>query len=151
MDVWEALVQEYLCLDRRLFVSPQYDVGEKVWHARLDFLALDFGARTVWMVEVSTSTGNLYGKTSEFVEEYIPRIREQLVDSGFLIDNGWSFKLWLFCSEAHHSKLLIHKDKCGVEARVTSLVHVAATMLNGDAWKERRDPLPERQLLKACI
>ena len=147
MDVWEKLVQEYLCLDRHLFLNAQYNIGRNIWHARLDFLALDFGTRTVWMVEVSKSKGNLYGKTSQFLTEYKPRIERQLADCKTLVDASWCYKLWLFCSDIHHPKLTAHMNQCGVEGKVTSLGELAAKTLSGEARAERRDYIPERLLL----
>ncbi len=77
--MWEQAVETYLSINRGIFLNPQYLIGQPgVWEANPDFLALDFPAKTAWMVEVTISPTGLYIKISNFEAEYAPRIREQL-------------------------------------------------------------------------
>lgn len=150
MDNWEALVHDYICLDRRILVNSQYDIGGKTWKANADFLAVDFFHRIVWMVEVSTSGQKFADKVAYFEKEYRPRIIHQLREARIISDFGeWGFGIWLFPKKSFEEKSLeILKNSNLKHTEVTTLEHVATSMLNGDASKETNDKLTEISLVE---
>ncbi|MGY4396154.1 hypothetical protein ACVWZA_001327 [Sphingomonas sp. UYAg733] len=144
MDGWEYLVQQYLCLDRRVFLNPQYQVGGADWYGRPDFLAIDFTNKTVWMIEVSTAKSSFSAKAAQFSTEYEPRIRSQLVEMGFDL-KAWTIRIWFFTSEQYEkwARGLLAKE--GLDyARLTTLETVTSGLLNGSAWQDRSDQVLNR-------
>ena len=124
-NFWEQGVEIYLAIDRGVFISPQYLIGEpKGWKAYADFLALSFPDRTAWMVEVTTNPAKkLSDKVSQFEAEYSPRIRNQLVEHKVLsADAGWQIGLWPFVPEAWEAQVEEWLRKANVaKYRVTTL------------------------------
>lgn len=147
MDNWEALVQDYICLNRRILINSQYDIGGKKWKANADFLAVDFTSRIVWMVEVSISGSEFAKKMVHFEKQYKPRIEDQLKQSGIIsAEDKWEFGIWLFPKsdfEPKAQKLL--EDNEIDPHRVTPLEKVASDMLTGEVWKDIDD------LIEVCV
>ena len=125
MDFWELAVQRYIARDRGVFFSSQYLVGERNgWKGEPDFLAIDFEARLIWFVEVTTyPRKSLLGKLDIFAAEYKPLILDQLTRHKVIKDE-FQFGIWIFAHEAAKKHILKYEDQLKKEKvvlRFTSL------------------------------
>ena len=140
MDIWEELVLDYLTLDRRVFVQPQYGLGDNTWAASLDFLALDFAKKTIWVCEVSGGSSGFDAKCAQFTDEYMPRIRHELRQTAPMLDlDNWTFGMWLFVPNKNvdWARGLLDKNSLS-KSEVTAFEDIVSMFTNGGApWEER--------------
>lgn len=129
---WEQAVGLWLTRHRSVFVSPSYNLGAKGDWASLDFLAVDFAERNLWAVEVTTGSNaeKILGKATIFNEQYVPRIREALKDSGdkhavVPIEEEWPIGLWAFVQETLVEKVQKKFVHQGLRPKVTALEEIA--------------------------
>ncbi len=110
MDFHEELVHFYLTAYRGLSALPQAaiqkDVNGRPWNADLDFMAVDFAKKNIYLVEVSSST------------DYPVKICERLVDPNFkniepyvrteILQNelsSFTLSWWFFVRSRHADKI----------------------------------------------
>ncbi|MBI4610977.1 MAG: hypothetical protein HY726_18450 [Candidatus Rokubacteria bacterium] len=92
MDIYEELVLQYLTKDGHVFVSPQYsirgDTGTE-WSCP-DYVALNFRARSVSVVEVSSARkpSTLQERVRTRDHQWLDRLRGQLTANG-VVDESW--------------------------------------------------------------
>ncbi|GGF19198.1 hypothetical protein GCM10011611_26370 [Aliidongia dinghuensis] len=139
-DIWEMAVEEYLTMDRGLFLNPQYVIGTPgEWEASADFLALAFPERIAWMVEVTKAPRPaLYSKIKGFESDYAPRIREGLARHKVVPAGGapadWRIGLWIFAPKTALTNIKEQMEKAAVQLHdVTALDDTLAS----DAWGKR--------------
>lgn len=140
MDLYEQAVQIYLAMDRGIFLNPQYLIGVPgQWEANPDFLALEFPQKRAWMVEVTKAprTG-LFDKIAHFQQQYVPRIKGQLIDRGVATEEEfcrtWKIGLWIFAPEGTIASLRQRIEAAGVQPWQTTALEAA---WRPDAWNER--------------
>ncbi len=117
-NVYEQVVETYLAMKRGLFLHPHYFVGEQNgWKAEIDFLAICFRETTAWMVEVTRAYGRLNSKIAEFVRDYEPRIRNQLISDEVISKdaaNRWKIGFWAFVPEDECQNVQKRLEQAGV-------------------------------------
>jgi hypothetical protein len=117
---WEQATETYLAIDRGLFLNPQYLIGTPGrWEANPDFLAINFPENIVWMVEVTKAPSKrLFGKIDQFEQEYVPRIKDQLLQHRVIRGENpwdeWVVGLWVFVPAAAKRKLEDRMQSAGV-------------------------------------
>jgi hypothetical protein len=133
--VWPDIVQEYLTTHRSFLVSREYNIADD-WAMYPDLLALDFRARRVWFVEVTSgsSTAKIQTKARQFETEIIPRLKKRLVEFGIIptADSDWSFGLWAFVRRDCVKGL---QERVGALCEVTALEDIA---FSWSYWDKRR-------------
>ena len=93
----EQAVATYLTRGGKVFVAPQYAVpalsGKGDW-ACPDFVALDFGANEVVVVEVATGSRvtDLWGRVAERGTRWFDPIRAKMVDDGLAAQATWDIR-----------------------------------------------------------
>jgi hypothetical protein len=136
-NVYEQVVETYLTMERDVFLHSQYPVGDKDWNAAVDYLAIFFRKKIAWMVEVTRSRGSFDSKISEFVRDYEPRIREQLISDKIIPNEaiaGWQVGFWAFVPEWDVERIRNFFKQAGVQLyEVTPLDHA----LSLSAWDYR--------------
>lgn len=110
MEFYEELVHFYLTAYKGLFVLPQAaiqnDVNGRSWKADLDFISLDFTKRSIYLVEVSSSTDYPIKICERLAERNHTNI-EPYVRSEILRNEVPAFTLswWLFVRGRHVDKI----------------------------------------------
>jgi hypothetical protein len=139
---WEQAVEHYLTVDRGIFVSPKYLVGERGgWERWPDFLAVDFRNRCVWTVEVTVGNGdNAVERAVTYDADYVPRIKAQLVANSVVTlpaENDWrewSFGFWLFAPTHSCDRIRRRVAHLPLKSQITALEEVA---FEWQWWDER--------------
>lgn len=95
MDILEELVMEYLVQNRKMFVAPQYRIGGG-W-SMPDFVALDFAAKLVFVVEVTANgwPGGLLRKVRDRENQWLAKLRSELRGAR-IADDSWKFRVELY-------------------------------------------------------
>ena len=103
MPYYEEIVAEYLCSNRKMFVSPTFNldlneggplVKDKNWW--IDVLAVDFGTKTIFLCEVSYSK-TLYAlarRLKLWASEWENMRAALTARTG--IDADWKMQPWVF-------------------------------------------------------
>ena len=113
MEFYEELVHFYLTAYRGLAVLPQAEIQKDMnghsWKADLDFMALDFMKKSIYLVEVSSSTDYPIKICERLAEPNCKNI-ESYVRAEILRNELQSFTLswWFFVRRRHADK--INKD-----------------------------------------
>jgi hypothetical protein len=93
----EGLVELYLTRGGQVFLSPQYDIPyskeERDGGSCPDFVALDFGAKEIVVVEVTSAANlkSLYEKVEQRQTRWFEPIRRRLEDEVPVV-NGWPIR-----------------------------------------------------------
>lgn len=131
--MWEEIVEDYITTNRAVLVSRQYEIEDKDgWKICPDLLAVDFRARQIWFVEVTTAsdTSKIASKAKQFETEIVPRLKSQLAEFAIASDaSQWTFGLWAFVRKDVSDKL---------RAKITPLVskvHVQDLEAIAFSWK----------------
>lgn len=101
----EQIVATYLTRGGKVFVVPQYAIpapkGKGDW-ACPDFVALDFEAGEVVVVEVATGArfAGLLGRVAERETRWFAPIRAKLARDGLIVQAGWRIRFLGFVREA---------------------------------------------------
>ena len=99
MEYFETAVLAYLTAPGNRFVSPQFALPFKDGEGGScpDFVVLDFGVSTVYVVEVTTSSNprNLLSRVREKDKRWLTPLRHHMssIAESF---NGWKYRLTLF-------------------------------------------------------
>jgi len=138
-NIWEELVQTYLTTNRAILVSPQYEIAdEQGWKIYPDFLAIDFRASQIWLVEVTAgwSTSKIEGKANKFKAEIVPRLRSQLIEFKITTDaSNWQFGLWAFVRKDVAKRL---RDKITSHVDFVKVQDLESMAFPWTYWDKRR-------------
>jgi len=99
MEYFETAVLAYLTAPPNRFVSPQFALPSKDGQGGScpDFVVLDFGVSTIYVVEVTTSADprNLLSRIREKDKRYLTPLRRHMssISESFA---GWKYRLTLF-------------------------------------------------------
>ena len=99
MEYFETAVLAYLTAAPNRFVSPQFALPSKDGQGGScpDFVVLDFGVSTIYVVEVTTSADprNLLSRIREKDKRYLTPLRDHMssISESFA---GWKYHLTLF-------------------------------------------------------
>jgi hypothetical protein len=99
MNIFENLVEQFLTVDGRVFVCPQYNIE---WNSDLkeggaspDFVALDLSPdpREVVIVEVATGStlSGLFGRVEGREARWYRPLKQKMIEDR-IIDSSWTFR-----------------------------------------------------------
>lgn len=112
MDL-DALVMRYLAA-QGLFLSPYFSIdGEWENRSHPDFVALDFGAREIQVVKVSTAynIGDLVERIENREAHWFSKVVPVLVDRGIPVA-GWTPIMRAFICQDRHDFMLSRIGRC---------------------------------------
>jgi hypothetical protein len=129
-DFWEQVVENYLTLDRGVFVNPQYMIGDCKWDAHPDLVAINFRDSEIWMIEVTIGDARgLIEKAVQFDREYIPRLQAQFLEHQIITDESawktWRIGMWAFVKMSEKVKVEKRLLNSVRDGRVTALEDIA--------------------------
>jgi hypothetical protein len=128
MDIFEELAMGHLTHNGTVFVCPQFQIQTikgSVWSVP-DFIALDFGKRTVLIVEVSAAgwPRGLFDRVKKRDYQWLEKLKEQLRQTG-IIDGSWSnFRVVLYVRESAAEKFR-QEFKATQEVEIRKLEEIA--------------------------
>ncbi|GEO18723.1 hypothetical protein [Microvirga aerophila] len=145
MHIFENLVEQFLTVDGRVFVSPQHDIA---WDSDLneggsspDFVALDFRPTPQEVVIVEVTTGaaleGIFKRIANRETRWYSPLKKKLVKDR-VIDDSWAFRFLGFVRrpniEEAQQKFAAHSD-----VRFYSLEDAAFSYAY---WDSRKNGLP---------
>ena len=106
MEFYEELVHFYLTAHRKLSVLPQAEIQKDMnghsWKADLDFMALDFMKKSIYLVEVSSSTQHptkIFERLAELNYKNIePYVRTEILRNEL---PSFTLSWWFFVRDRH--------------------------------------------------
>ncbi len=110
MDFHEQLVHFYLTAYRGLSALPQAairkDVNGHPWNADLDFMAVDFTKKNIYLVEVSSSANppvKIYKRLADLNFKNIePYVRTEILQNEL---SSFTLSWWFFVRSRHADKI----------------------------------------------
>jgi len=102
MEFFEAAVLAYLTASPNRFVSPHFSLPYKSGQGGScpDFVVLDFGKVTVYVVEVTaaSSIGGILSRVREKDRRWIRPLKDHLTKTSDIF-HGWEYKVAVFVRE----------------------------------------------------
>ncbi|MBI1784048.1 hypothetical protein HYR69_02800 [Candidatus Sumerlaeota bacterium] len=102
MDIYEQAVLDYLCARPERFVNAQFAIPYDGFRGGScpDFVVVDFGARTVFVVEVTASSDckNVVGRVQERKTRWFGPIRAHMKELNPMFET-WDYHVTLFVRE----------------------------------------------------
>lgn len=137
--IWEEIVQTYLTTNRSVLVSRQWEVkGADNWEICPDLLAVDFGAREVWFVEVTSAwdVNAIADKAKVFEVDVVPRMKSQLAELGILPDaSHWKLGMWAFVRKERSEALM---NTLGQHVKLYKVETLDRVAFPWEYWAPRR-------------